>query len=286
MIRFATTVFLSAFLLFQIQPIIAKMILPWFGGASSVWSVCLVFFQAELLLGYLYVHLLHESLSPRRQNLLHATLLVLSLATLPVVANPTWAATLESPTWGVLVVLAAAVGMPYLLLSTTGPLMQAWYARSFATVMPYRLYALSNLASMLALLSYPVLVEPYFPVRDQALGWSAAYVVFVLVCLASTWLSWQRAAREEIRPTTTSDEPAPPPAWGECLLWVGLAMTASILLLAMTRQLTQDIAPVPFLWVLPLSIYLLSFILCFRRPTLLLPARVPPGLAACLPGRR
>ena len=266
MIRFATTVFLSAFLLFQIQPIIAKMILPWFGGASSVWSVCLVFFQAELLLGYLYVHLLHESLSPRRQNLLHATLLVLSLATLPVVANPTWAATLESPTWGVLVVLAAAVGMPYLLLSTTGPLMQAWYARSFATVMPYRLYALSNLASMLALLSYPVLVEPYFPVRDQALGWSAAYVVFVLVCLASTWLSWQRAAREEIRPTTTSDEPAPPPAWGECLLWVGLAMTASILLLAMTRQLTQDIAPVPFLWVLPLSIYLLSFILCFDAP--------------------
>ncbi|WP_299067808.1 spermidine synthase [Accumulibacter sp.] len=266
MIRFATTVFLSAFLLFQIQPIIAKMILPWFGGASSVWSVCLVFFQAELLLGYLYVHLLHESLSPRRQNLLHAALLVLSLATLPVVANPTWAATLESPTWGVLVVLAAAVGMPYLLLSTTGPLMQAWYARSFATVMPYRLYALSNLASMLALLSYPVLVEPYFPVRDQALGWSAAYVVFVLVCLASTWLSWQRAAREEIRPTTTSDEPAPPPAWGECLLWVGLAMTASILLLAMTRQLTQDIAPVPFLWVLPLSIYLLSFILCFDAP--------------------
>ena len=266
MIRFATTVFLSAFLLFQIQPIIAKMILPWFGGASSVWSVCLVFFQAELLLGYLYVHLLHESLSPRRQNLLHATLLVLSLATLPVVANPTWAATLESPTWGVLVVLAAAVGMPYLLLSTTGPLMQAWYARSFATVMPYRLYALSNLASMLALLSYPVLVEPYFPVRDQALGWSAAYVVFVLVCLASTWLSWQRAAREEIRSTTTSDEPAPPPAWGECLLWVGLAMTASILLLAMTRQLTQDIAPVPFLWVLPLSIYLLSFILCFDAP--------------------
>ncbi len=266
MIRFAATVFLSAFLLFQIQPIIAKMILPWFGGASSVWSVCLVFFQAELLLGYLYVHLLHESLSPRRQNLLHATLLVLSLATLPVVANPTWAATLESPTWGVLVVLAAAVGMPYLLLSTTGPLMQAWYARSFATVMPYRLYALSNLASMLALLSYPVLVEPYFPVRDQALGWSAAYVVFVLVCLASTWLSWQRAARDEIRPTTTSDEPAPPPAWGECLLWVGLAMTASILLLAMTRQLTQDIAPVPFLWVLPLSIYLLSFILCFDAP--------------------
>ncbi len=148
MISFAVTVFLSAFLLFQIQPIIAKMILPWFGGSSSVWSVCLVFFQAELLLGYLYVHLLHESFSPRRQNVVHCVLLALSLATLPVVADPAWKeAAFEHPTWNVIVVLALAVGMPYLLLSTTGPLMQAWYARSFRSMVPYRLYALSNLAS-------------------------------------------------------------------------------------------------------------------------------------------
>jgi hypothetical protein len=153
MLSFAVTVFLSAFLLFQIQPIIAKMILPWFGGSSSVWSTCLVFFQAELLLGYLYVHLLHEWLSPRRQNIVHCVLLLLSLATLPVVADPAWKdAAGANPTWNVLVVLAGAVGMPYLLLSTTGPLMQAWYARSFNSLMPYRLYALSNLASMLALL--------------------------------------------------------------------------------------------------------------------------------------
>ncbi|MEF8709673.1 MAG: hypothetical protein V5B38_12615 [Candidatus Accumulibacter propinquus] len=268
MISFATTVFLSAFLLFQIQPIIAKMILPWFGGSSSVWSTCLVFFQAELLLGYLYVHLLHEWLPPRRQNLVHGVLLLLSLATLPVIADPAWKdAAFESPTWNVLVVLASAVGMPYLLLSTTGPLMQAWYARSFASMMPYRLYALSNLASMLALLSYPVLVEPYFPVLEQAWAWSAAYVLFVLACLAvpgnpgkgyRASENWRRV------------RPAPPrtarPSWRECLLWVSLAMTASILLLAITRHLTQDVAPVPFLWVLPLSIYLLSFILCFDAP--------------------
>ncbi len=266
MISFASTVFLSAFLLFQIQPIIAKMILPWFGGSSSVWSTCLVFFQAELLLGYLYVHLLHESLSPRRQNLVHCALLLLSLATLPVVADPAWkGAALGNPTWSVLVVLASAVGMPYLLLSTTGPLMQAWYARSFASLMPYRLYALSNLASMLALLSYPVLVEPYFPVLEQAWAWSAAYVVFVLACIGSAWQSWKGVSSERERDTTPA-EATPRPAWSECLLWVSLAMTASILLLAMTRHLTQDVAPVPFLWVLPLSIYLLSFILCFDAP--------------------
>lgn len=165
---FAVTVFLSAFLLFQIQPMVAKMILPWFGGASSVWSTCLVFFQAELLLGYLYVHWLHETLSPRRQTLLHVVLLVASLAALPVAADPSWKETAQAwPTLSVLGVLATAVGLPYLLLSTTGPLMQAWYARAFTGVMPYRLYALSNLASMLALLSYPVAVEPFLAVRGS-----------------------------------------------------------------------------------------------------------------------
>ncbi|MBL8393392.1 MAG: fused MFS/spermidine synthase [Candidatus Accumulibacter sp.] len=266
MISFAITVFLSAFLLFQVQPIVAKMILPWFGGSSSVWSTCLVFFQAELLLGYLYVHLLHEWLSPRRQNIVHGALLLLSLATLPVVANPAWKdAAFAHPTWNVLVVLASAVGMPYLLLSTTGPLMQAWYARSFNSMMPYRLYALSNLASMIALLSYPVLVEPFFVVVEQAWAWSLAYVLFVVACLASARQSWKGVA-SEIERTPQSSEPVARPPLSECLLWIGLAMTASILLLALTRHLTQDVAPVPFLWVLPLSIYLLSFILCFDAP--------------------
>ncbi|MCM8594701.1 spermidine synthase [Accumulibacter sp.] len=266
MISFAITVFLSAFLLFQIQPIIAKMILPWFGGSSSVWSTCLVFFQAGLLLGYLYVHLLHEWLSPRRQNVVHCALLLLSLATLPVIPDDALkGAAFASPTLNVLLVLASAVGMPYVLLSTTGPLMQAWYARSFASLMPYRLYALSNLASMLALLSYPLLVEPYLVVREQALIWSGAYVLFVVACFASTWQSWKGVSGERER-TAAATATDPRPAVGECLIWVGLAMTASLLLLALTRHLTQDVAPVPFLWVLPLSIYLLSFILCFDAP--------------------
>lgn len=266
----AITVFLSAFLLFQIQPIVAKMILPWFGGSSSVWSTCIVFFQAELLLGYAYVHWLHEKLPARRQALVHGGLLLLSLAALPVAADPAWKGlALAHPGWSVLAVLATAVGAPYLLLSTTGPLMQAWYARSFASVstgaQPYRLYALSNLASMLALVSYPVLVEPLWPVGTQARLWSAGYAAFVAACLASAVFAWRRMSAP-VADQPLALAPAPHPGWRECLLWVGLSATPSILLLAMTRHLTQDVAPVPFLWVLPLSIYLLSFILCFDAP--------------------
>lgn len=263
---FALTVFLSAFLLFQIQPMVAKMILPWFGGASSVWSTCLVFFQAELLLGYLYVHWLHETLAPRRQTLVHIALLLLSLAALPVAADPSWKDSAQAqPVASVLGVLAGAVGLPYLLLSTTGPLMQAWYARAFTGVMPYRLYALSNLASMLALLSYPVLVEPFLEVRGQTWMWSAGYALFVAACGATAW--WSRRQVPSERETATALPPdVPRPTWRDGLLWAALAMTASTLLLAMTRHLTQDVAPVPFLWVLPLALYLLSFILCFDAP--------------------
>ena len=264
---FALTVFLSAFLLFQIQPMAAKMILPLFGGASSVWSTCLVFFQAELLLGYLYVHWLHETLAPRRQALLHVALLLASLLALPVAADPSWKDTAQAqPVASVLGVLAAAVGLPYLLLSTTGPLMQAWYARAFTGAMPYRLYALSNLASMLALLSYPLLVEPFLEVRSQAWSWSAGYALFVAACLATAAWSWRQVPATRGTPAAPAPYAAPHPGWRDCLLWGALAMTASILLLAMTRHLTQDVAPVPFLWALPLALYLLSFILCFDAP--------------------
>ncbi len=277
MALFATTVFLSAFLLFQIQPIVAKMILPWFGGASSVWSVCLVFFQVELLLGYAYVHWLHEKVAARKQPLVHGALLLLSLAMLPVAADPAWKGSTLDPGLSVLAVLAIAVGAPYLMLSTTGPLMQTWYARSFqpaalasgAGAKPYRLYALSNLASMLALLSYPVLVEPVLPVGTQATLWSATYVAFVATCLVTAFFTRRRMSltvSPAVADATVEAEDAAHPGWRECLLWIGLAATASMLLLAMTRHLTQDVAPVPFLWIAPLSIYLLSFILCFDAP--------------------
>jgi len=270
MLLFATTVFLSAFLLFQIQPIIAKMILPWFGGSSSVWSVCMVFFQAELLLGYAYVHWLHEKLSAQRQVIVHIGLLALSILMLPVAADPSWKGdALASPSWAVFVVLAVSVGAPYLMLSTTGPLMQAWYAHAFHTpgadAKPYRLYALSNLASMIALLSYPVVIEPFFAVGLQAQGWSAGYVLFALAAIATGVVVYRKKSDnvEQVRSTDALDTR---PSLRECLLWIGLAAAASILLLTMTRQLTNDVAPVPFLWVLPLSIYLLSFILCFDAP--------------------
>jgi hypothetical protein len=265
---FAVTVFLSAFLLFQIQPIVAKMILPWFGGSSSVWTLCMVFFQVELLLGYAYVHLVHEKLSAQRQPWVHGALLLLSLATLPVVADPSWKLDAQaSPTWSVLGVLATTVGVPYLLLSTTGPLMQAWYARAFAAqgAQPYRLYALSNLASMLALLTYPVLVEPVLAVKPQAWVWSVGYALFVLACVATAGYTVRRQNLALAHPAAPLED-VPHPSWRECLLWVGLAATASMLLLAITRHLTQDVAPVPFLWVLPLALYLLSFILCFDAP--------------------
>ena len=275
---FATTVFLSAFLLFQIQPIVAKMILPWFGGSSSVWSTCIVFFQTVLLLGYGYVHWLNERVARARQPIVHAVLLLLSLATLPVAADAAWkGTTLEYPSLAVLAVLAVACGAPYLLLSTTGPLMQVWYARvgiaSGDTSRTYRLYALSNLASMLALISYPVLIEPAMAVQVQANVWSIAYALFVVAALAAAWLAWGAKGASATTPSTGPSAPtsaarddALRPGAGELALWIGLSATASILLLSMTRHLTQDIAPIPLLWVLPLSIYLLSFILCFDAP--------------------
>ncbi|MFO0462459.1 MAG: spermidine synthase [Burkholderiales bacterium] len=272
---FATTVLLSAFLLFQIQPIVAKMILPWFGGSSSVWSTCIVFFQTVLLLGYGYVHWLNEKVSRERQPVVHAVLLLLSLATLPVAADAAWkGTTLEYPSLAVLAVLAVACGAPYLLLSTTGPLMQVWYARvgiaSGDGSKTYRLYALSNLASMLALISYPILIEPALAVQAQANVWSVAYGAFVVAALGAAWLAWRSAGpaaavgAADAQAAAAAD--APRPGAGELALWIGLSATASILLLSMTRHLTQDVAPIPLLWVLPLSIYLLSFILCFDAP--------------------
>ncbi len=282
MILYILTIFLSAFLLFQIQPVAAKMILPWFGGSSSVWSASMVFFQTTLLGGYLYAHWLNKKFSPRRQALIHGLLLLASLAVLPVHADPSWkGAALAHPSWAVLVVLASSVGLPYFMLSTTGPLIQAWYARTFSGSMPYRLYALSNLASMLGLLTYPILVEPRWAMPTQRYVWSAGYALFALVCAATAWRSGRGLANES---SCADEAPDTLPTWRDCALWILLAACASTLLLAITRHLTEDVAPVPFLWVIPLSVYLLSFILCFdapryyHRPTFL--ALIGPALIA------
>ncbi len=264
MLLFAVAVFLSAFLLFQIQPVIAKVILPWFGGTSAVWSTCMLFFQAVLLLGYLYAHWLHERFTAKRQAIVHSVLLLASLAALPIIPGVSWkGAGLSNPSWQILKLLAATVGIPYFLLSATSPLVQAWYGRTRDRAMPYRLYALSNLASVLGLVSYPFLFEPNLSVQHQAMIWSFAYLGFVLLTCAAAWRSARQLGRahtsagrrEEDRPTT--------PGWDLRLLWVALAACASILFLSITSYLTQDVAPVPFLWILPLSIYLLSLIICF-----------------------
>jgi SAM-dependent methyltransferase len=259
---YAITILLSAFLLFQVQPIIAKMILPWFGGSAAVWTVCVLFFQLLLVGGYLYSHWLIRGLSARAQSVVHIAMLAAAVAALPILPDATWKPVGEAdPSFRILGLLAASVGLPYFLLATTSPLVQAWYARARAGAMPYRLYALSNLGSMLALVSYPFVVEPWLPTRWQALGWSAAFVAFAAVCGALAWQA--RALPAEVR-SAVDDTPAAPPRLASYALWAGLAAGASVLLLAVTSHLSQNVAPIPFLWVLPLALYLLSFILCFE----------------------
>jgi SAM-dependent methyltransferase len=265
MILYALTIVVSAFLLFQVQPVIAKIILPWFGGSAAVWTVCMLFFQMALLLGYLYAHALVRYLKPRTQMLVHAGLLLVSALALPVYPNSSWKPTgMEEPTLRILGLLAVTVGLPYFLLSTTGPLLQAWYARRFQGAMPYRLYALSNAGSMFALLSYPVLFEPVFTTHQQAWMWSAAYGVFVVLCGVTAIGSGRAALAGPGRDAAAVDADIAPPSAKRYLMWLLLPAVASLLLLAITNHLSQNVAAIPFLWVLPLSIYLLTFILCFE----------------------
>jgi len=259
---YAATIFLSAFLLFQIQPLIAKFILPWFGGSAAVWSAALLFFQLVLLAGYFYSHVLIRYLSAKQQFYTHAVLLVASLTTLPIVPSVVWKTSgARDPTFSILLLLGATVGLPYAILSATSPLLQAWYVRTHKGAIPYRLFALSNFGSMLALLSYPTLVEPRLTLHSQAVVWSWAFAVFALVCALAGWKS--RGGDESWRSRWAEYE-TPAPSLAENLLWIGLAACASILLLAVTAHLTQNVAPIPLLWVVPLSAYLLTFMLCFE----------------------
>jgi SAM-dependent methyltransferase len=256
---YAVTIFASAFLLFQIEPMIAKMVLPWFGGSAAVWTTCLLFFQTVLLAGYLYAHVAVNRLAPRTLVWLHLALLAASLTLLPVIPNPAWKPMgNEDPSWRILGLLAVTLGLPYLLLSATSPMVQAWYARTHQQAAPYRLFALSNAGSMLALVTYPLLVEPKLSTKHQAWGWSAGYVAYVVLCGAVAW-----GARHG---RTLPDEAAEgePPGWKLQLMWLSLAACGSTLLLAVTNHLTQNVASIPFLWILPLALYLLSFILCFE----------------------
>ncbi len=261
MLLYALTILVSAFLLFQVQPVIAKIILPWFGGSAAVWTTCLLFFQLVLLLGYLYSHALVRCLKPRAQMVVHGALLLASALALPIYPSLAWKpVTPNDPILRILGLLAATVGLPYFVLSTTGPLLQAWYARRRQSAMPYRLYALSNAGSMFALLSYPVLFEPVFTTRQQAATWSIGYGAFIVLCGLTVFRSGTEEAAAEV-----AQEPAAKPTARLYAMWLLLPACASALLLAVTSHLSQNVAPIPLLWVLPLSVYLLSFILCFER---------------------
>ena len=276
---YAATIFLSSFLLFLVQPIIAKQILPWFGGSAGVWTTSLVFFQSVLLAGYAYADLTMR-LGVRRQALLHIALLAISLAFLPILASSGWKPQGdEQPIARILLLLVATIGLPYFLLSTTTPLLQAWYWGRFRSAVPYRLFALSNFASLLALLGFPLLLEPVFDLKQLGWGWSVLYAGLVVLCGATAALSRNGAPAKD-----PAHQPgAPAPARAAHLWWLALSAMGSVMLLAVTNHITQNIASIPFLWVLPLALYLASFILAFDHPRWYLRWLFLAALAALLP---
>jgi len=264
MLLHASTIFLSAFLLFLVQPVLAKQILPWYGGTAVVWTTCMIFFQFVLLLGYAYSHWITSRVDSPRQNWIHIGLLVASLVFLPILPGEGWKpAGDENPVARILLLLFATIGLPYFLLSSTSPLIQAWFAREFPGSSPYRLFALSNLASMLALLGYPFLFEPWLASPQQSWAWSGAYVLFVAVCAGLAWRSRELPPLARAAPSAEeAAEPRPSPR--TLAVWLGLAAMGSVTLLAVSNHLTQNVSSIPLLWVIPLAIYLLTFILCFE----------------------
>jgi SAM-dependent methyltransferase len=305
-VLYGATIFLSAFLLFLLEPLFAKLILPWFGGTAAVWATCLVFYQSALLAGYWYANVLARRFAPRRASAMHLGLLVASLAFLPIAPMAFWRGHASvDPAWRILGLLACSIGLPFFALSATSPLVQAWYGRRAAgdptgtQRSPYHLYAISNVASLVALLSFPLVLERWVPTHRQAVLWSSLYGAFVVLCAIAAWVSRSGSARnssehrnlqsesraESLFMTKSYDEscpgksdPAGPDAmtkherraarlytWPEKMLWVALAACGSMALLAVTNHLATNVAPIPLLWVIPLAVYLLSFALVFAK---------------------
>jgi len=267
--------FLSAFLLFQVQLIISKYILPWFGGSAAVWTTSLLVFQMLLLAGYVYSHLVAERLSQRGQVRLHVTVLAVALISVTLLSFYWPSAVTPSATWKplstghpvreVIVIILLATGLPFFVLSTTGPLLQRWFARQGGGVGTYRLYSVSNLGSLLGLVSFPFLFEPMLRLRMQGTLWSVLFGVF---CAGCGWCAWRflRGSGAEDGPLLGSEAKDAPISTLPVVLWFLLAACASALLMATTNQLCQEVISLPLLWVVPLALYLLSFILCFDHP--------------------
>jgi hypothetical protein len=267
---FALTLFLSAAMLFVVQLMLGKMVLPIFGGVPAVWNTCMVFFQAALLAGYAYAHASVTCLGARRQAVLHVAVLCAPLLILPISINPEWAPAGDAnPVAPLLGLLFVSVGLPFFVIATSAPLLQRWFAEGAGgSTDPYPLYASSNAGSMLGLLAYPVFIEPYLVLRVQSLWWTAGYGLFVLLsigCAATFWLLPHSSVPKRSSKTRHRNEPAPmqAPDRGTRRRWLAYSFVPSSLLLGVTTYLTSEMAPIPLLWVIPLTLYLLSFILVF-----------------------
>lgn len=255
---------LSAFLLFQVQPLISKFILPWFGGSPGVWTTCMLFFQVILFLGYAYAHAV-GALPRKTQFIIHAVLLVAALAVLPISPSESWKPTgEENPSTQILLLLLTSVGLPYFVLSSTSPLVQVWFTRGNSGASPWRLYALSNVGSLVALLSFPFVFEPRWDVTSLIGAWSGIFVAYAALSGLALWMDRQNTSSASSTSATNATDDRPPGIWRR-VLWVGLPALASVVLLATTNHVCQDVAVIPFLWVVPLSLYLLTFIICFEH---------------------
>ncbi|AGH45711.1 hypothetical protein [Paraglaciecola psychrophila] len=262
--QYFISVFISAFLIFQIQPIISKIILPWFGGGASVWTTCMLFFQFFLLIGYLYAYILTKILKVKHQIVVHLVFLLCSLFLLPYNISDIQN-TLSSgpPTWAVLKVLFLGLGFPYLILSANTPLLQHWFTRETNGANPYRLYAISNIGSFLALVSYPVLFEPFMTLDWQVKMWSSIYYLFVLLV---AWIFFI-VVKQNNKDSHFIPEHIINPKVGSfrLILWFMLSALGVVLLVSTTNALTQNVPPVPFLWLAPLAIYLLTYVVTFSN---------------------
>ena len=280
--HFALVIFISAFLIFLVQPLIAKQILPWFGGSAAVWATCLLFFQTALLAGYAYADAVTRWLSLKRQVMLHTALLGAAALTMPILVGEGWRPQgSEEPISRILLLLTATIGLPYFLLATTTPLVGAWYARRFQAAAPYRLFALSNLASLLALLGFPFLIEPQLGNRQVTWVWSALFGIFAVLCATLGWRTLQAggagaaptAPPAEAQKGSNQNAAAPQAVVGSAVptesgpwTWILLSAVGSAMLLGVTSHLTQNISSAPLLWVFPLALYLMTFIISFDHP--------------------
>lgn len=283
-ILFAGTLFVSAMLMFALQPMFGKLLLPLLGGTPAVWNTCMVFYQTVLFGGYLYAHWLTSRSGQRRQIQMHTALLIFSLFALPVAlpgnANPP---TEGNPSFWLIWTLFLAIGLPFFVVSTTAPLLQKWFSHlgHHSSEDPYYLYAASNAGSLLALLSYPFLLEPNIGLANQRLFWSIGYgllCILIIVCAITLWRSLPEFDTDDSTPEAVPEDLAAPPMRQQ-LYWLALAFVPSSLLLGLTQYISTDIAAVPLLWILPLTLYLLSFILVFSKWA----DRIHPGMVALQP---